>query len=171
MEKGISLWEDFSFISSVVEGYRFQKLAPEMKWKEIKNVPQSVKMLSQKKTENKYHCGWYVVQLSTQHNPFWSSLDLTWLGNKGINSTNPILFKGRPLLCNRPVETICKRRLTIGKEKKIDGIHAKGASSPPTNPFHILTIHRGPFPACPNIDFSSEITMRSKRVESFGLCG
>lgn len=39
-------------------------------------MPQSVKMLNQKKTENKYHCGWYVVQLSTQHNPFWPSLDL-----------------------------------------------------------------------------------------------
>jgi hypothetical protein len=47
---------------------------------------------------------------STTH----SGHHLTW---KGINSTNPILFKGRPL-CHRPIETICKRRLTIGKREK-----------------------------------------------------
>jgi hypothetical protein len=31
---------------------------------------------------------------------------------------------------------------------------------PPTHTFYIFIINRGPFPACPNIDFSSEFTMR-----------
>jgi hypothetical protein len=75
-KKKVFRFQNSSFSSSLLEEYRFQKLAPEMKWKEIKEMPQSVKMLNQKKTENKYHCGWYVVQLSTQHNPFWPSLDL-----------------------------------------------------------------------------------------------
>jgi hypothetical protein len=53
---------------------------------------------------------WCSCLPSTTH----SGHHLTW---KGRNSTNPILFKGRPL-CHRPIEKICKRRLTIGKEKK-----------------------------------------------------
>jgi hypothetical protein len=87
------------------------------------------------------------------------------------NSFSPpiaILFKGRPL-CNKSNTSKRPAVPFAGDEEKIDDWQRKRWMGfkkrktpvpPPTHTFYIFIINRGPFPACPNIDFSSEFTMR-----------